>query len=368
LLTQGEYKMKKILFITFVCLAGLSLLAAAVVPGVSLAGGFAQLPAGAAKAPLASASLAAVTSGALSGFLQEGPPGNIILGGTHTLSEGEVESEDMVILGGTVRLEPGSRVDGNVLVLGGALQALGEINGDIFGLGGSVAFDDSSLVRGDINMLGGSLVGEEQAQVLGQVNSNVGSSLTFPFIFPSGLRIPNVEVQVNPFLSMLWFLFQIFLWAALAVLVMLFLPKPAGRVTGAVVQQPLVSAGVGLLTGILAVIILPFLAITIICSPIALLAGLALLVAWAFGLIAVGAEVGRRVAEMFKWDWSPAAYTGLGMLLLMLTLDGLRVVVPCIGWIPWFVVGMIGLGAVVLTRFGSRAFPAAPPPVAPIEA
>jgi hypothetical protein len=307
----------------------------------------------------------ASASAALSRILDEPPPGNLILGGSHTLADGEIEPGDLLILGGLVDLEPGSRVDGNVVILGGSLQALGEIDGDVFGLGGSVAFDDSSMVTGDVNMLGGSLTGEEQARILGQVNSNVGGSLNFPFIFPAGLRIPNIDVQVNPFLDIIWFLFQIFLWAAMAVLVELFLPGPTGRVTEAVVKQPIVSAGVGLLAVILSVLILPLLAITIICSPIALLAGLAMVLAWAFGLIAVGAEVGRRAAGMFKWDWSPPAYTGLGMLLMMITLDGLRAVVPCVGWIPWFVVGIIGLGAVILTRFGSRLFPALPAPVAP---
>ena len=40
--------------------------------------------------------------------------------------------------------------------------------------------------------------------------------------------------------------------------------------------------------------------------------------------------------------------------------------VPCLGWL-FAVVGLLGLGAVVLTRFGTMAYPPAPAPIASAE-
>jgi len=58
-------------------------------------------------------------------------------------------------------------------------------------------------------------------------------------------------------------------------------------------------------------------------------------------------------------------------LLLVIVLNGLQAVVPCVGWVFPAIAGMVGLGAVILTRFGTQPYPqaapfeAAPPPPAP---
>jgi hypothetical protein len=107
------------------------------------------------------------------------------------------------------------------------------------------------------------------------------------------------------------------------------------------------------------------LAITIILSPVSLLAAVLLVVAGVFGWIAIGKEVGDRLAKAFKWDLHPAASAGLGTLSLSLVVGGIGLI-PCLGWMVAFVVVAIALGAVLLTRFGSREYaPATAPAPAP---
>jgi len=50
----------------------------------------------------------------------------------------------------------------------------------------------------------------------------------------------------------------------------------------------------------------------------------------------------------------------IGTFLLTLLVNGLGALVPCVGWIVPTLVGMVGLGAVLVTRFGAQALPDAP--------
>ena len=55
-------------------------------------------------------------------------------------------------------------------------------------------------------------------------------------------------------------------------------------------------------------------------------------------------------------EFQPVLAGGLGTLVVSLVLGGIGFI-PCVGWLGYFVVGLIGLGAVLLTRFGSRPYP-----------
>jgi hypothetical protein len=102
--------------------------------------------------------------------------------------------------------------------------------------------------------------------------------------------------------------------------------------------------------------LLILLTITIILIPVSLLGVLVVIVAVLFGWIALGLEVGRRIADVFKVHWHDALLAGLGTLVLSLVVNGIGAV-PCIGWVAPFLVGLFGLGGVIITRFGSQAYP-----------
>jgi hypothetical protein len=95
--------------------------------------------------------------------------------------------------------------------------------------------------------------------------------------------------------------------------------------------------------------------ITCILIPVAVLVLIALGIAIPFGTIALGLEVGKRVSESFKQNWTPPLQAGVGTFILSLV-SGVIDIIPCVGWIVPFLIFSIGLGAVILTRFGSQAY------------
>jgi hypothetical protein len=289
----------------------------------------------------------------------------LVLGGVYALGMGEKLDGNLFILGGSASLAPGSTVTGDVAMLGGNLQADGLISGDLIALGGLVQMSESTMVEGDVNVLGGDLQGENLAAIEGQINSDNSASL--PLVIPGGLHIPvpNFDLHINPVWDFLWLLFQSFLWAALAVLVVLFAEKPARRVGQTVASQPLISGGLGLLTAVVAPLVLVVVAITIIGIPVAILGILAMMIAWAFGIVAIGAEVGERLAKLGKSDWAFPVSAALGVFLVTLVINTVGKIIPCVGWLLPFLVGICGLGAVLLTRFGSRSYPTEIVTVAP---
>jgi hypothetical protein len=64
-------------------------------------------------------------------------------------------------------------------------------------------------------------------------------------------------------------------------------------------------------------------------------------------------EVGERFTKAIHQNWAPVLSAGFGTFLLMFVVGAFGLI-PCIGWIPEFLIGMIGIGAVVMTTFGSR--------------
>ena len=303
----------------------------------------------------------------------EAEQGQVVFGGTFTLESGDNLNGDLVIFGGSADLEEGSTVRGDVLLFGGNADVLGTIRGNLALLGGSAHLGSSAVVTGDVVTLGGNVDRADGAIVEGEFVSSDGG-----VYFPFGFELPNLpelgelgtfgdSFRVRPFgrssigplfspvTGILWFILRTLLVAALAILVVLFWPKPVERAGSAAVSQPLIAGGLGCLTFIVAPILIVLMAITICLIPLSFLLGVALAVAVVFGWIAIGVEVGRRMVEAFDWEIHPAASAGIGTLTVGFVVGGIGLV-PCIGWLAPLLVGSAGLGAVILTRFGSREY------------
>jgi len=297
--------------------------------------------------------------------------GQVVFGGSFTLESGQILEGDLVIFGGSADLEEGSLVEGNLFLMGGNAVIDGQVNGDLVLLGGNVDLGPKASIGGDVVTLGGNLDRAPGSTIAGDVVAGDEFSFPFSFNFPSTTRVVPLNefrFRFSPVLDVLWFGLRSLLVAALATIVVMFWPEPTARAARAVVAQPLLSGGLGLLTFVVAPVLLIVLAITIILSPVSLLAAVLLVLGGVFGWIAIGKEVGDRLVKAFTWDLHPAASAGLGTLALSLVVGGIGLI-PCVGWMVGFVVVAIALGAVLLTRFGSREYapaPAATPPPAPV--
>lgn len=285
----------------------------------------------------------------------------VIFGGTYTLAEGETLDGNLVVFGGAITLELNSTVNGDVVLMGGTVDSFGTVNGSMVGIGGVLQLGESSVVNGDMVTIGAALQRPPGAQISGDVIQ--GLSFPFQFNFPSEMQFDNVQptvpafnVSANPALDVVWFTFRMFIWAALAILLVIFFSAQTDRVARAALDQPLITGGAGLLTAFLGPLALLALTVTIILIPVAFVAVILLGIAWLLGWVALGLEVGRRIANMMDQEWAPAISAGVGTLILYFVLAGFDQLVPCVGWLPRTLVGMWGLGAVIMTYFGTRDY------------
>jgi hypothetical protein len=302
-------------------------------------------------------------------FAKELQDDRVVAGGTFTLESGEMLDGSLIVFGGTAAVEQDALVDNDVVVLGGIVTIDGTVGGNVVGVGGVVNLKENAIVEGDLTTVAATLNREPGARVDGQVITGIDVPAlsvvpgTFDFQpFDNFDPFTNFEPMFNPIgftiWRVIWFVFRTLLWGALAALVAMFLPNPTTRTKQTIVTQPVMAGGVGLLTIIITPIILLLLAITCILSPISLLGAMALVVAWVFGRIAIGLEIGNRIAKSFDRDWPIPLAAGVGTFGLALVVDSVGTFIPCVGWLIPALVGLFGLGGVVLTRFGSQAYPA----------
>ncbi len=281
------------------------------------------------------------------------PPGAVVIGNSYTLESGQTLNDTLFILGGNVNLMSGSTINGNVILIGGSAQAAGTVNGNFMVFGGTLNLASTFILNGNLTSGGAAVKRDPGAQVTGQINTN-GNNPTI--IIPGQVLIPNVTSNPNPFFNVVGFFLRLFLWTLAAMVLAMFIPNHLSRTSQTAITQPLISGGLGLLTVIIVPIVMVLLAITICLIPVSLISLLLLVAAWIYGLISLGYEVGNRISTMSRMEWHPAISAGLGTLLLMAVLSGVEALIPCVGLIPKALVGFVGLGAVLLTQFGTKAY------------
>jgi hypothetical protein len=286
----------------------------------------------------------------------------VIAGGTFTLETGEVQEGSLIVLGGAVTIEPGATVEGDVLVVGGTASIDGLVEGSVAGIGGVIDLSGAAVVEGDLSSLGATVNKDPDASVEGQIVTGV--SLPNLILAPTEISIPGIpdfrpvfRPILDPVGRGIWSITRSLIWAALAAVIVIFVPNSIDRIARTAVKQPVVSGGVGCLTVLVAPIILIVMAITIILIPLSLLGVLILAVAWFIGRIALGLELGRRMGKLFDREWAAPLAAGGGTFVLSLIVDGVGSLVPCVGWILPAIVGVLALGSVILSRFGSQVYP-----------
>lgn len=283
--------------------------------------------------------------------------GPLCAGQNITLASGQ-STQGMLAFGCDVEIQQGATVNGDIADFGSNFKIDGTVNGNIVTFGGNIALGSTAVVAGNISSMGGNITSQPGATVQGGVSNNSGALA--PPIPPVAPPRPFTRPGFNPFEGMFSLGFNILggivtaiAFAALGALVVIFAPNATRRVSNAVQAKPLNSAGVGCLTLILLPILCILLFITIIGIPVSFILGLLSAAAWVFGGIGIGLLAGEKILQAFKTrDVLPVLAVIIGIIVLMLIGQ-----VPIIGWFVSLIVGLLGLGAVVLTRFGTRPYP-----------
>jgi hypothetical protein len=278
--------------------------------------------------------------------------GQVIFGSNFTVESGDTFEGDLVVFGGNVTIEEDASLNGDLVVIGGTIQSNGETSGSVVVVGGQISLEESALVTGDVVTIGGQLDRAEGAEIEGEVVNNVAPNITFPNgrIPPTvpdvptipDVAPPNISINYNPFGEF----FGILVWAvgasAFAMLLALFWQPQIERTGQAIISQPVMTGAIGLLSVVFAAILF-----------LTILPPILVVFAWFFGIVAMGLQVGNRLAQAFNQEWSPPLTIGFGTFLLVLA-GGVIGLVPCLGGIVLFLLGMAGIGASVITLFGTR--------------
>lgn len=303
----------------------------------------------------------------------------VVFGRDFTLASGRTITGDLVVLGGSLTMEADSTVTGQAVVIGGDATVEGNVRGDLVVVGGAAMLQAGSRVGGDLIVPTGQVTQDAAAMVAGSVVQDVqlpwgdqnwrnpGYDYNYDYEYARGPQSVVREAGRSAVAQFVWLLFRSVAMATVALLLVLFTERHMRRISDTLIAQPPLAAGIGLVGVVTTVVVAIILSITILLIPLAALLPFVLVVAWAFGWISLGLEVGRRLGDAFKALWSPALQATFGTFALTFA-TGVVSWVPCVGWILGAVVGLAGLGAVILTRFGSQAYPVAGGPPAPVVA
>lgn len=333
------------------------------------------------------------------------------------VKEGETVDEDIAIFGGNLVIEEGGTVDGDVSIFGGTADLAGEILGSVFVLGGNVTLsgtveqdlvifggnlnvDSAADVDGECVLVGGQVTGDGATSV-GCTTVGEGRNLAIPnFVIPpfgpsaptrpsvpSTPELPSVpsppsrpEVPTAPrvtffdrtFSTIGQVLGRSVLLGLLALVIAAVLPRHLGEVTAAVSRKPTATGAIGLLTAIagpslVILLLLISILLTIVCIgllgyPIVLALAILLAAGILLGWVAVGTLIGEKLARLFRLSNQglPVVAT-LGTVVLTLAAGFMGSWPFWLGGWLWTIVAFLlacaGLGAVALTRFGTRPYP-----------
>ncbi|NLX37012.1 MAG: hypothetical protein GXY68_10020 [Chloroflexi bacterium] len=314
--------------------------------------------------------------------------GTALLGQHVTLEAGEVQHGDLVLFGGDLTMLPGSRIEGDLAILGGNASVAGEVSGAVSVIGGTLSLEAGALVHGDVVVAGTLRYRHPQALVRGQLLEGIDTAAGLervPDLMPrwlarnwgagaqQGFEAPPRDVS-----RALGGLGGLILGAIVAAAGLAVVPDNITNVRRVMQSSAGLSIGVGLLTLVVAAVLIPLLVMICIGIPVAAVLGLGVIVCVLLGWVAAGYWLGEKLLAWLKVSASMVVQGAVGVLLL-----GLASSIPCIGAFMALILACWGLGAVVLTRFGTRldpiwrlatapttatASPTRPePPTAPVE-
>lgn len=277
----------------------------------------------------------------------------------HTIDvhAGEQVTDVTVVDGGDINIYPGALVTGDVTTQAGDIMVAGVVSGSVSSLQGDINLAPSAVVGGNVLASAGDIYHQSGSRVDGHITATIGRVQTAA---PSASRPHDTG---GGFLGWLVGLIVMGVASVLALglgsLVLLVAPRPVTRIEATLEEVFWPSAVVGVLTAILlpvvTLILSGILLFTVIGTPLVLLVAGAL---WFLGLVVFGLWLGERLARTFPQAPVPKSALGRGMLgLLLLLLIGMVFGggVPWLGWPLTYLLGCLGLGAVILSRGGSVA-------------
>jgi len=245
----------------------------------------------------------------------------------------EVVCGNVTSFGGSVNIQ--GELYGNVTAFNSTIFITGQIFGNLTVFGGAIALNGNEQIHGHIAVYGTRKLNVQSKQLDGIITNPIHDQaftgrmgeFTFPF----------------------W---SLLIWIILGIALSSLLPEHVMFVRTTVTTKTRRSIIIGLLSIILAPAVLVVLVALILPIPLAIILGLGLIAAWILGTVAISWIIGEYILGAV----APKYNTRLIDVVVGLTVLVLVGSIPYIGWLISIGVGLLGLGAVFLSRFGTRLY------------
>jgi hypothetical protein len=256
-------------------------------------------------------------------------------GGTIVIDSHKIICSDVASFGGKVVIE--GRVHGNVVAFGSNVIINGTVDGDVSLYGSRVTLPKEAHVYGNKHFCGDRWSEDENTQSHGSVFDCSTERVASLFNHDEG---PVVRF---------W---SVLAWIALGILLTSLLPEHVMLVRTTAQTTLRRSLVLGLLSVLLALVVF-FVSIALIISiPLAIMVIAGLAAGWVLGTVAIGWLIGEYILHsMVPQQNMRPMQVAVGLTVLILAGS-----LPFIGWLISIGAGLIGLGAVFLSRFGTRLY------------
>jgi hypothetical protein len=250
----------------------------------------------------------------------------------------------IVKIGSDVTVEAGQKIN-SVVTIGGQITVDGAVEKSVVAIGGSVVLTKTAIVKGNVVSLGGVIVIARDAEVGGDLTEINSSNLyeTLAAVLSSeweGWSWIFAVISLSIFLVIL----------VLALLIAALLPKPVRIVSEAIRENTFKVVLCGILGLVLIAPLALLLTISVVGIALIPLEVIVVVCSVLLGFIAVGRIIGGTVLRLFKRP-NPGIVRETFWGLVILWLIGW---IPYIGWMVKAIAIVIGLGAVLVTRFGTH--------------
>jgi hypothetical protein len=283
---------------------------------------------------------------------------------SYNLKGGEQRSGDQAIVAYTINLEAGSSVDGDVTLTGNRVTLDGQVTGDVVVVADRLIVGDGAHITGDLVACTKNVERGAGAQIDGEFRRECrdSGSVSFSRLLNSGWA----SWQDSVFFRVGGSIVGALLFGALAALITAIFPRHLVRMSESVYRSPVTAGGIGCLTmlvatgltvvyGISLLLILP-----LVLLPFVIVGWLVIGLFSLLGWVALAEPFGIYLLHRFGSGKHPrmiAAAIGGVVLFLLIRIWSVFWFTAWIGLLAWMVLGSVGLGAVILTRLGTKPYP-----------